>query len=175
MSCVVGLVHNKKVYMGSDVFAVDGRSSLVRTRKDSKIFINGDYLFGFCGLIRVCQILSSRFWTPPKRHEKLIDSIRDQVKRKGCLSYEDDVDKFESNILVGYKGQLFEIHTDFQLAQYEDDYSAIGEGKSYALGSFYETEEIKNEIIPGERVRRALKCATYFLYGSEGKVNILSL
>ena len=65
MTCIVGLEHKGKVYIGGDSAGVAGYSLSVRA--DQKVFINGNFIFGFTSSFRMGQILRFGF-NPPRRH-----------------------------------------------------------------------------------------------------------
>ncbi|TGW02153.1 hypothetical protein EN788_53990, partial [Mesorhizobium sp. M2D.F.Ca.ET.145.01.1.1] len=55
MTCIVAIVHQGAVYVGGDSAA--STDVAVETRRNAKVFNNGDYLFGYTGSIRVGQQL----------------------------------------------------------------------------------------------------------------------
>ena len=59
--------------------------------------------------------------------------------------------------MVGYKGRLFKIDSDFQVAEAKQKYNATGCGQGFALGSLFSTKNM--EIAPKERLKIALKAA----------------
>ena len=162
MSTVVGLKYNDEIWIGADSLASTDDGD-IRPLKGKKIFRNGPYLFGFIGSVRGGQILQPDYFEPPKKIEELPDAIIDQCEEKGCLITTDDQRSAHGcNFVVGYKGRLFEILIDFQLNEI-DDYTAVGAGSTYAIGSFYTSENIEGvKLSPEERVMLALKAASTF-------------
>ena len=166
MTCIVGLIHNKDVYIGGDSAASGGQN--IRIRKDNKVFKNGNILYGFTTSFRMGQILAYQFDTP-KRPPK--ESIRDYIYGlyieavRGCLK-DHGYAKVESNVeqggnfIIGYEGLLFEIQDDFHVAEYHEPYTAIGAGESYALGAL----RILNtsEMNPKQIITKSLEVATHF-------------
>ena len=59
---------------------------------------------------------------------------------------------------IGKAGRLFTIQSDYQVAEVADNYTAVGCGQDYALGSLYATLE----SIPTKRIKLALETAAYF-------------
>ena len=51
--------------------------------------------------------------------------------------------------------------SDFQIEESINDFSAIGCGESYALGSLYSS----SNLTPQKRVKKALEAASYFSGG----------
>ena len=159
MSCIISICENGRIYMGADSCATSN-SGERRTRKDAKIFAVNDYLFGFCGSPRVGQQIQNS-WEPPKEKRFLADSLRTVLAQGGCLSaFEDGTDSCNAQIIVAHNGEVIEIGPDFQTAEYTEVYNSIGDGRPYALGSLYSTEN--TDLSPEERIKEALMCATYF-------------
>lgn len=131
-----------------------------RCRKDSKIFQNGDYLIGFAGEVRGGQILKPVFWKPPKDIVYFGEAARIQFNEKGCChKSQDGTDETGTGFLVGWKGRLIQITSDFQVAEYEDGYASIGTGAAYSLAVLYHT---KHQLDPIKRLQEAQECASYF-------------
>lgn len=62
MTCIVGLVHGDTVYMGADSAGVSGLD--LRLRKDSKVFLRGEFVMGFTTSFRMGQLLQHKFVPP---------------------------------------------------------------------------------------------------------------
>jgi len=145
MSTVVAIVDKGKVWMGADSYAtMEGGER--RRIICNKIFTNGPYLIGYVGSVRVGQVVRPEYFTPPDDILKLPDALIKHFKEKGCLGVdgEDQTSKNASNFLIATPtGRLFEILVDFQLNEVKD-FTAIGSGSPFALGSLYTTKGIKN-------------------------------
>ena len=141
-----------------------------RTRKDQKIFVRNKYLIGVTGAPRIVQLIKNN-WDPPKKKEDIPNSIREIVSEYNCInSTEEEGELMQCCILFAYNGELFEILSDFQIAEYVDNNYSIGCGRPYALASLYETTN-RN---PLQRVRSALSCAEYLCVGVRGPFHIYS-
>lgn len=175
MSTVVGLKYKGDIWLGADSLASteDGE---IRPLKAKKIFRNGPYLIGFIGSVRGGQILFPDYFEPPRDIKDLPDAIIEQCEEKGCLVQTDDQRSAHGcNFLVGYKGKLFEILIDFQLNEI-DDYTAVGAGSTYAIGSFYTSANIEGvKLSPEDRVMLALKAAATFNSSTGGDLIIEKL
>ena len=170
MTCIVVLVHNNKVYMGGDSAGVSGYD--ITLREDPKVFNNSGFIIGFTTSFRMGQILRFQF-KPPKVKGKdiykymcteFIDAIRKTFKATGFLKIH-SLEESGGTFLVGYKGHLFSIDTDFQVGIPTDKFDSVGCGCAYALGSMYTSEYLGNNITPKERIELALQTATYFNAG----------
>ena len=73
--------------------------------------------------------------------------------------------------LVGHKGRLFAIESDFQVGERNMPYASVGCGSNFALGSFYSTEGLE----PKYRLPKGLEAAEMFSAGVRGPFNIIQL
>lgn len=169
MTCIVGLVNNGTVYMGADSAAVSEYDITVRA--DQKVFINSGFLIGFTTSFRMGQLLRYAF-KPPKFHAEdqdlyqymvtdFIDAVRSCLKKGGFAQ----VDKDEETggcFLVGFRGRLFKIESDYQVGELPDGYDAAGCGQQIALGVLSVTSDMGQPIL---RVTTALRAAQKFNAG----------
>lgn len=176
MTCIVGLVHGKDVYIGADTAGVAGLK--LYRRQDSKIYENGPFLFGFTSSFRMGQLLGYSF-KPPKQPAKMtddkfmrtlfIDAIRDCFDEGGFMGHDKDGTEAGGTFLVGYKGRLYMIGGDYQVGEDMQGYSAVGCGDEIALGSMFSTEHMP----PEKRIEQALKAAEEYSAGVRGPFNIV--
>lgn len=160
MSTVVGLVQDGKVFMGADSFAttVDGDR---RHMCVEKLFVNGPYLLGFIGSVRNGQVLKPHHFTPPENVLDFPDAVMEQFRNKSCLGIQTETQTAmqEGNILIATpNGELYELLMDFQLNQIPE-YTAVGSGSPFALGSLYTTRNRKD---PKQRIKAALEAAARY-------------
>lgn len=177
MTCIVGLVHKNKVYIGGDSAGVAGYD--ISIRKDKKVFQNGPMIFGFTSSFRMGQLLQYALVIPdhPKDMDTfqymtviLVDAIRACMLKGGFL-YKDKEQESGGTFLVGYKGRLFRIAGDFQVGEHVCLYDAVGCGDNFALGSLFTSKSMK----PKDRVKKALEAAANFSAGVIGPFNIVEL
>ncbi len=172
MTCVVGLIHRGKVYIGGDSAGVAGLN--IRARKDEKVFVTGEYAMGFSHSFRIGQVLTYDFEPPAIESEdegnlmrfmvkKFIPAIRTTLKNAGMLNLTENVESMDAMFMVGVRGRLFTIASDLQVGETLDDFTAIGCGEEYALGSFHTTEG--SNMKPLARVEKALQAASRFSAG----------
>jgi len=161
MSCVVGLLQNGKVYMGADGVATNPRAEY-RPVFCEKLFWNGDYLIGFTGSIRTGQLIKPDYFTPPKDIKEMPDAMYEYFTKKGVICNDEDGAVIQqSNFLIAWKGELYDILLDFQMNKTYGYYNAIGSGANTALGSFFTSKRVKS---PSKRVLTALKAAAEFSF-----------
>lgn len=144
MTCIVGLEHEGKVYMGGDSAAVS-RWDMTRTRL-KKVFRRGTFLVGYTTSFRMGQLLQYRL-AVPKREGGMdpleymatvfVDAVRACLKEGGVAKIENAVEEGGS-FLVGYEGVLYHLESDFQVNYSQDGFMAVGCGAPYALGALHQ-------------------------------------
>lgn len=152
MTCIVGYIEKDTVYIGGDSAGVGDYS--ITLRKDPKVFKQGPFIMGFTTSFRMGQLLmSSKFKiTKQKTNQSdydymvttFVDAVRGCFKDGGYLKKETDGEEVGGTFLVGYKGVLYEIGDDFQVAIPYDNYSAVGCGEDLAKGALFSLERINN-------------------------------
>ena len=151
MSTVVAIVDKGKVWMGADSYATM-ESGERRRMICNKMFVNTPYLIGYVGSVRVGQVVRPEYFEPPENVLEFPDRLIEQFEKKGCLGIDpdDQTSKNASNFLIATPtGKLFEILVDFQINEVKD-FTAIGSGSPFALGSLYTTKnkkDSKNRIL----------------------------
>lgn len=163
MTCIVGLVHQGEVFIGGDSAGVAGYDFTVRA--DKKVFTNGEFVIGFTTSFRMGQILRYAF-KPPRREESkdifeymvtdFVDAVRQAFTAKGYLRKENEVES-GGVFVVGYRGRLFIIDSDYQVAEAMANYTSVGSGSDLAKGSLFSTKN--SELTPEERIEIALSAA----------------
>jgi ATP-dependent protease HslVU (ClpYQ) peptidase subunit len=161
VTCIVGVQHEGRVYIGGDSAGVAGRT--LTPRSDPKVFTNGQYLMGFALSFRMGQLLRYAFKAPePKGNldrfmaTTFADAVRDCFERGGFL--QSDRGREEGGLfLIGVHGQLYSFEADHQFCRTHDDYLAIGCGDDVALGSLHSTRG----QAPRTRIKKALEAAAY--------------
>jgi len=144
MTCIVGVRHKGSVYIGGDSAGTAGFDLTVRA--DQKVFHNGPYLMGFTTSFRMGQLLRYSLEPPqlPARAADLdrfmvttfVDAARQCLKDGGYLKKENEQEE-GGTFLVGVRGELYAIESDFQVGRSVDDYAAVGCGDNLALGSLF--------------------------------------
>lgn len=169
MTCIVGLIDEGRVYIGGDSAGVSNFN--IRQRKDPKVFKIGKMVIGYTSSFRMGQLLRFSMKLPEFLSSddvfeymctKFTDSVRECMKTGGYLRTDNGQEE-GGFFLVGFKGRLFEVNSDFQISELVQRYAATGCGEYYALGSLYETE--KSDMSPKDRLTSALECASLFSAG----------
>lgn len=166
MTCVVGMVDGGNVYIGADSCGSNGHDFVVR--KDPKVFYNGEYLIGYTSSFRMGQILM--YCELPKLKNKdskdifkfmvskFIPAVRHSMK-EGGYSRVNSNEECGGTFLVGVRGRLFKIESDFQVGESSSYYDTCGCGGNSALASLKTLSIIKSKTTPEERILISLKTA----------------
>jgi ATP-dependent protease HslVU (ClpYQ) peptidase subunit len=189
MTCIVGLEHDGKVWMGGDAAASDSEGNDIRRYASPKVFAvtrgTEPFLMGFTHSFRMGQILQFSL-TPPTcgRHRDpfeymvndFADALREVYKTKGFLSSDDEGTERGGTFLVGFRGSLYIMESDFHVAQPDIGklgcaFHAVGCGDNPALGSLYSTQRRG----PENRCYTALAAAAVFCSAVRAPFTVLSL
>lgn len=189
MSCVVGYIDNAngKICIGCDTAAVEKNKLGIRTRNDEKIFQKDGIIFGFVGSCRTGQILKYLFEIP--EHPDGMDDMTylcgifirnfiECLKENEAFTNENGEGYIEGEFLMAYRGKLYIIASDFQVASEAGNFCSIGCSDDYAQGAFYAleaVEEISKDVDAQIRVIIALEAAAKFSAGVRPPFKILSL
>jgi len=164
MTCIIGLVHKGKVYMGADSALSNGHWTRVST--ESKVFAVGELLVATTGSPRYDQILKYQTTINPQDKgqsdqeylvKHLIEPFRQTLKDHGFSTVETN-----EEMMVGHRGKLYTVYGDFQIQRFVDPFTAIGSADQYALGAM----SVLEGVSPRERIRKALKVAARFQPGN---------
>ena len=178
MTCIVGLRSAGEVYIGADSAGVAGLSLAIR--KDRKVFRSGEAVIGFSSSFRMGQLLQYSLTIPSQKQGQsvwsfmvndVIGAVRSCLRDGGYMTVSDGVDT-GGFFLIGYRGQLFEIESDFQVNEPASGLSAIGCGGDIALGSLHTTRTM--DMLPAHRALAALSAAEVYSAGVAGPFFIAS-
>ena len=78
----------------------------------------------------------------------------------------------ESKFILGFRGRLFEVETNFAALELEVGYGAIGSGCAYALGALY---SLPDKLNPKTKIRKAIETAAFYSPTVGGKIKYLEL
>lgn len=176
MTCIVGMSHGGRVFMGGDSAGVDTSSYGLQSREDAKIFQRGAYLIGFSDSFRMGQILryAGKLPDPPDGCDDLhafmctsfIDEVRETFTRYGFgLKNDEAGHAMGGTFLVATQGNLFVVYSDYQVAMPACGYSAIGCGGDIALGALYATVTSETVYEPVDAIHLALQASEKFSAG----------
>lgn len=168
MTAVAGIVKDGQVYIGADSAGTDAHWGQ-QVRADSKVFTRGEYLIGFTSSFRMGQLLRYRVDLPEPyewEHDmhafmatRFVDAVRQAFKDYGYAEKDKDRET-GGTFLVGFRGAIYKIESDYQVAQSADAFDACGSGDSIVLGALYATE--RTSLDPDARLALALEAAARY-------------
>lgn len=157
MTCIVGFVDKnyRTCYMAGDHIGTDGYSKL--NYNNQKVFKNGEFLIGYTTSFRMGQLLQYK-WKAPTRNKTTKDDLEYLVNQvvpsfiklfrdNGFLSSESEATARDSKtnttsgaisggqFLIGYRGRLYTVQSDFAVLEEARGYAACGCGQDYAIGA----------------------------------------
>lgn len=164
MTAIVGVVDEGKVWIGADSLSSNGWTLMDRV--DPKLFRRDDYLIGFTSSYRMGQLLRYRADLPrPWEWEqdilafmstRFVDAVRECLKEYGYAKVEHNV-QHGGEFLVGFRGALYRIESDYQVGVRAQGFDAVGSGEQTALGSLHTSAVTKAG--PQARITLALEAA----------------
>lgn len=178
MTCIVGHTDGKTVTMGGDSAGVSSWDLTLRS--DPKVFVCGEFLMGFTSSFRMGQILRYSFSPPEIAGQDLfgymaccfIDSVRSALNKGGFAEIENQRER-GGTFLVGVRGRLFEIDSDYQVGEGILNFESIGCGMQAAKGAMFATEE--SPLSAERRILLALRAAESLNAGVRGPFTLLQV
>lgn len=170
MTAIIGLEHDGQVYIGGD--GVVSMGTMTNRIVNPKVFVKKPMVMGYCHSGRLGNLLKYSLKIP--KHPKgknifdylvndFVRSIQTVLGKHGFFDLEPSKVVACYPILLGYRGQLYEVNGDFQILKYQTNYCAIGSGTELALGSLHSTATIASLVRdPEKRIIMALEAASAF-------------
>ncbi|MGD9099370.1 MAG: hypothetical protein PVF45_02740 [Anaerolineae bacterium] len=175
MTCVVGLVKSGVAYVGADSASVCGYET--RVTRLPKVFRRGGFLIGYTSSFRMGQLLQYQLDVPLQGGEPddvymvqtFVEAVRNLLKDHGYARVENNVESGGA-FLVGYRGRLYSVQSDFQVNETADGFEAIGAGREYALGAM----RVLKHLGPKKRIKKALEASAHFCNAVAGPFRVVS-
>lgn len=164
MTCIVGLVKKDTVWIGGDS-AGTASNMHQRVRADKKVFIRGEFIFGFCGSFRMGQLLQYTLKLPKHPAGKpdfkylvneFIDAVRDCIMTENKKAGSKKDEELYPYFLFGYRGQLYGVQGDYQVSKPEEGFDAVGSGADIAMGAMHASTKVSD---PKKRIIMALEAS----------------
>jgi ATP-dependent protease HslVU (ClpYQ) peptidase subunit len=159
MTVIVGISNDTNVYIGGDRGVSDNDSILSMSRP--KITQREGWIFGYAGTLGTGQLIE--FIDLPKvnktddPYKVLRLDIVEELKKAYDI-YGRDIEDNGTDWLIAYQNRLFEISSG-DWGVLEIQYSAIGSGSTFALGSLHTT---RNWQDTKKRVHKAIEASIQF-------------
>ena len=178
MTCIAGFVEDGSVWIGADSAGVSAGDYGLIVRSDAKLFRNGPMLFGFTTSFRMGQLLRHALVVPEQLQSVSVDkymattfvsAVRACLSDHGWSERRNDRE-VGGDFLVGYRGRLFHVCSDYQVGEAAGGIDSAGCGDHIARGALY-ASTLKGR----DRVLVALKAAEAFSAGVRGPFTIEEL
>jgi len=173
MTCIVGLEHDGKVYIGGDAAGTGDTRQAIMT--EPKVFRRGAFVIGYTTSFRMGQLLQHTLKAPSYTAEwqkrgphafmtvRFVDAVRKCLEAGGWLTKKNE--QIEGGtFLVGFRDQLFAVESDLQVGRVIDGFWAVGSGSGLALGSLHTSRSLlwPDAGRPDQRITLALEAAARF-------------
>jgi ATP-dependent protease HslVU (ClpYQ) peptidase subunit len=181
MTCIVALEHEGSVWMGGDSAA--SRDNDVVRRSNEKVFFNENFLIGYSGSFRIGQLLQYALHIPKQSYGQtdmeymvvdFVDALRNLMRDKGTLMKEEEGEAHDSEILIGYRGKIYVVESDFHVGNPIAPYAACGSGASYAMGAMYVLAD-DEKLSPQEKINKALSASAEYCVAVKQPFSIMGL
>ncbi len=151
MTCIVGIRHDNGVLLAGDSVGVNGGGD-ASMRKDPKVFaLNRHVAIGYTSSYRMGQLLRFNLALPA-----IVDAVGDRrsddafewaVKefipaartalKDGGYAQTDSGEERGGFFLLAVRDRLFEVQSDYQVAEPTPVYLATGSGEPFAIGALH--------------------------------------
>lgn len=171
MTCIVGIARaNGEVWIGGDSAGTNADSQQTIETTEKVFFVrnahSGDeFLLGCSTSFRMIDLLKYQLIPPEVDGNNLhrymviafVEAVRTCLKEGGFAKKEDEREE-GGYFLVGFRGRLFEVGSDYHVSEAQCGYHAIGSGDDLALGALFATRDLDD---PEARLKLALHAAAY--------------
>jgi ATP-dependent protease HslVU (ClpYQ) peptidase subunit len=162
MTCIVGIVNNGKIWMGSDSCISD--SVLSETVPIDKVMIKKNVMIGVAGNFRLFDLIDQHYYGIKKSIKSnyirgdFIENIISilEVNKMLGKNENDIMELSENNLLIGFDKKLYYIEKSLAVFNCPSWGYAIGSGSDVAKGSLLSTQDKK----PKDRIMSALYAST---------------
>jgi len=172
MTCIVGLVDNGIVYMGGERSI--GDESSILSSPVSKVSIRDEWIYGYSGTIGIGQLID--IINLPRAEGADFRTIKTKIVPALSVAidnYSREAADHDTQWLIGVNGRLYEVSAaDWGVV--EVNYSSIGSGSQYALGSLVTSDYI-GTTTPQMRIAMALDAAITLSPSCQGPMDTFSL
>lgn len=210
MTCIVALIEGNKTYMAADSTAFNTHRWVKQTRKDKKLFYGNTmsgqkFMIGYTTSYRMGQLLACEFVPsgyinnsgPDNEISEddlfkymvttFVKELKALFKANGFGTIKEGENAEGGTFIVAINKKIYEIGSDFQVADPEKAYLACGCGSDYAYASLF-TSEVCNDFAnlqpnkdyvislnATERLDTAIKAAMEFSSYVGGEIHFLEL
>ncbi|MBQ6219921.1 MAG: hypothetical protein IJH63_00870 [Methanobrevibacter sp.] len=155
----------KKKYVCRELEIIDGYENVIGTRKIYFILAGWGFLDGF---------LEYKFKIPPINeninfidylYTCLLSDLKTQLMDEKLLGLKEDKFNSESNVLIIYDGEIYELTNSFGIDHVHTDYAVIWSGWKVAIGSLYTNLHYHQHLNRVNMVQQAIiSCGVNTIY-----------
>lgn len=179
MTIIAAIKDGNKIYMGGDSIGANPWSYSIRN--EPKVFIKDELIIGYAGSFRLGQLVQYAFEIPAKRENcndykymicDFVTSLKTCLRDNGCMIKEKEQELIENEgcLLIGYRGNLYELSSDWQIATCPEGVGAIGSGYLVALGVLFADDKTAPEI----RLGKSLEISKRLIHTTRSPFTIIS-
>jgi ATP-dependent protease HslVU (ClpYQ) peptidase subunit len=166
------------VFLGGDSSAISEYDML--TIRTPKVIRKGEYVFGFAGHFRFAQIVEHAFKPPVYKGGDVFSFMSRQFmsRLQKCVAKAEFARNREGRMegglaLIGFRGRLFCMQTEYELIEPKDGMFSIGCGFPYALGAMDALAIAEKNV--ERRVLLALQSTERYCSGVRSPFHIVKL
>lgn len=166
MTTIAALTHDGQVYMASDSCAID--YSRAYQLNEPKILKIGPLLIGLSGYLLDHDLIRYGWTAPTQGRDEDDDryvrwtvarSLRDFIRNQRHLDTSRGHENAGWGCLIGLRGRLYALDSDFTITPLAEPYGATGSGGSYAMGVLHALAHTNSTLAPRERLDLAVQAA----------------
>lgn len=189
MTCIVGITDGNNIWMGCDGL-ISGDNDKFNLEQP-KIIKKEEMLIGVAGTLRGLQLL---------KYHLDIDGLKEELEKLKIVSDEEficnylvtciknmffehqycvQIDSQENQndkFLIGYRGRLYYLDSNYQIFNTTDSYMAIGSGSEYAYGALRVQEKARILLKdPEEAIKRTIDVVSQFCPSTGGDIKVFNV
>ena len=193
MTVIAALKADGKIYMGCDSIFMDTGSYQVVKRASSKLIVKEEMIIGLTTVgCRIFQTLLFKLKLPTTkklRNDQLLEYVSTVfcgklfkvLHTEGMLVEDSDRKNTEAepslspaSFLISIRDRMFAVGEDFDVAEIDMPFLAIGGGGEYAIGSLEATTNLNETMLPEQHLITALRTAAKHNAGIRGPFQIIN-
>jgi ATP-dependent protease HslVU (ClpYQ) peptidase subunit len=191
MTVIAAVKANDRVYMGCDSMFLDTGSLQATKRTQSKLIIKDEMVIGLTtNGCRIFQTIQYKLKLPSTKKVKTEDLLEYFITHfcsklykllhaENMLLEDPDAKTGEPSIspascLIGIRGKLFQVGEDFDVAELDMPFFAIGSGGEYAIGALEATINLTTGFKPDDHILHSLKTAEKYTAGVKGPFQLVN-
>jgi ATP-dependent protease HslVU (ClpYQ) peptidase subunit len=193
MTVIAALKADGKIYMGCDSIFLDTGSYQMIKRASSKLIVKEEMIIGMttvgCRIFQIIQFKLKLPTTKKLRNDQLLEYISTVfcgklfkvLHTEGMLVEDPERKNTEAepslspaSFLISIRDKMFQVGEDFDVAEIDMPFLAIGGGGEYAIGSLEATTNLNETMLPDQHLITAFRTAAKYNAGVRGPYQIIN-